>query len=134
MNLYLIKRNSRSYKHYEKLIKLFKGGLLNVQTPRICSKSRPKTMDETNVLELHFFKKKIKNKNIKIQNLHVGGVLSLASTGGGRVLASSSILTSSELVWRRELVTAPRLSFIALKSRLGKFSAASSLKSSNPTA
>ena len=58
----------------------------------------------------------------------------MASAGGGRVLASSSILTSSELVWRRELVAAPRLSFIALKSRLGKFSAASNLKSSNPAA
>ena len=56
----------------------------------------------------------------------------MASAGGGKVLASSSILTSSELVWRRELVAAPRLSFIALKSRLGKFSAASNLKSSNP--
>ena len=94
----------------------------------ICSKSRPKTMDETNVLELHFFKK----KKIKIQNLlHAGGASSLASVGGGKVLVSSSILTSSELVWRRELVAAPRLSFIALKSRLGKFSAASSLKSLN---
>ena len=62
MNLDLIKRNSHSYKHYEKLIKLFKGRLLNVQTPRICSKSRPKTMDETNVLELHFFKTKTKTK------------------------------------------------------------------------
>ena len=95
-------------------------------------------MDETNVLELHFFKKKkkqTKNENIKIQNLlHVGRVSSLASAGGRRVLASSSILTSSELVWRRELVAAPRLSFIALKSRLGKFSATSNLKSSNPAA
>ena len=27
------KKNSRSYKHYKKLIELFKGGLLNVQTP-----------------------------------------------------------------------------------------------------
>ena len=88
-------------------------------------------MDETNVLELHFLKKKKKKrKNI---SLHVGGVLSLASAGGGRVIASSSILTSSELDWRRELVAAPRLSFIVLKSRLGKFSAASSLKSLNPT-
>ena len=88
-------------------------------------------MDETNVLELHFFKK-IK---IKIQNLlHAGGASSLASAGRERVLASSSMLTSSELVQRRELVAAPRLSFIALKSRLGKFSAASSLKSSNPAA
>ena len=77
-------------------------------------------------------KKKTKN-NIKIQNLlHARGASSLASAGRGRVLASSSMLTSSELVWRRELVAAPRLSFIALKSRLGKFSAASSLKSSNP--
>ena len=91
-------------------------------------------MDETNVLDLHFLRKKQK-KNIKIQNLfHAGGVSSLASTRGGRVLASSSILTSSELVWRRELVAAPRLSFMVLKSRLGKFSAASSLKSSNPAA
>ena len=81
---------------------------------------------------ISFKKKKKKNKNIK--SLHMGGVSSLASAGGGRVLASSLILTSSELVWRRELVAAPRLSFIALKSRLGKFSAASSLKSSNPTA
>ena len=88
-----------------------------------------------NVLELHFFKEKKNNKNIKIQNLfHTRGVPSLASAGGGRVLASSSMLTSSELVWRRELVVAPRLSFIALKSRLGKFSTASSLKSSNPAA
>ena len=55
----------------------------------------------------------------------------MASAGGGRVLASSSILMSSELVWRRELVAATRLSFIALKSRLGKFSTVSSLKSSN---
>ena len=79
--------------------------------------------------------KKTKNKNIKIQNLlHVRGVSSLASAGGGRVLALSLILTSSELVWRRELVAAPRLSFIALKSRLEKFSAVSSLKSSNPAA
>ena len=89
-------------------------------------------MDKNNVLELHFFKKK---KNIKIQNLlHAGGASSLASAGRGRVLASSSMLTSSELVWRRELVAAPRLSFIALKSRLGKFSVASSLKSTNPAA
>ena len=74
-----------------------------------------------------------KKKNIKIQNLlHAGGASSLASIGGGKVLASSSMLTSSELVWRRELVAAPRLNFIALKSRLGKFSAAFSLKSSNP--
>ena len=58
----------------------------------------------------------------------------MASAGGGRVLALSSILTSFELVWRRELVTAPRLSFIILKSRLGKFSVASSLKSLNPAA
>ena len=64
----------------------------------------------------------------------MGGVSSLASAGEGRVLASSLILMSSELVWRRELVAAPRLSFIVLKSRLGKFSAASSLKSSNPAA
>ena len=77
----------------------------------------------------------LKKKKIKIQNLlHAGGASSLASVGGGRMLASSSILTSSELVWRRELVAAPMLSFIALKSRLGKFSVASSLKSSNPTA
>ena len=76
-----------------------------------------------------------KKKNIKIQNLlHAGGASSLASAGGERVLASSSMLTSSKLVGRRELVAAPRLSFIALKSRLGKFSAASSLKSSNPAA
>ena len=62
----------------------------------ICSKSRPKTMDENNVLELHFFKKK--KKNIKIQNLlHGGGASSLASTGEGRVLALSSMLTSSDL-------------------------------------
>ena len=48
----------------KELIKLFKGGLLNVQTPWICSKSRPKTMDETNVLELHFLeKKKTKKQN-----------------------------------------------------------------------
>ena len=58
----------------------------------------------------------------------------MAFAGGGRVLALSSILMSSELVWRRELVAAPRLSFIVLKSRLGKFSTASSLKSSNPAA
>ena len=56
----------------------------------------------------------------------------MASARGGRVLASSSILTSFELVWRRELVAAPRLSFMVLKSRLGKFYVVSSLKSSNP--
>ena len=60
--------------------------------------------------------------------------MSLRSFGGGGVQASSSILTSSELVWMRELVAAPRLSFIKLKSRLWKFSVASSLKSSNPVA
>ena len=59
---------------------------------------------------------------------------SLASTGGERVLASFSIFTSSKLVWIRELMAAPRLSFIELKSRLGKFSIAFSLKSSNPAA
>ena len=128
MNLYFDKKNSRSHKHYKKLIKLFKGGLLNVQTPWICLKPRPKTLDETNVLELHFLekKKKQKQKQQKIKlSLHAGG---------GSVLASSSMLMSSELVWRRELVAAPRLSFMTLKSRLGKFSAASSLKSSNPAA
>ena len=91
-------------------------------------------MDETNVLELHFFF--FLKKNIKIQSVVFmrEGASSLASTGGGRVLASSSMFTSSKLVWRRKLVAAPRLSFIVLKSRLGKFSAASSLKSSNPAA
>ena len=79
------------------------------------------------------FKKKKKEKKQK-HCLHVGGVSSLAFAGGGRVLASSSILMSSELVWKRELVAAPRLSFIILKSRLGKFLAASSLKSLNPVA
>ena len=62
----------------------------------------------------------------------MGGASSLGSTGGGRVLASSSIFTSSEFVWMRELVAALRLSFIKLKSRLGKFSATSNLKCSNP--
>ena len=64
----------------------------------------------------------------------MGGASTLTSTGGGRVLASSSVFTSFELVWMRELVAAPRLSFIELNSRLGKFSVASSLKSSNPVA
>ena len=98
-------------------------------------------MDEIRVLELHFsFLKKKKEKERKKKfkriksRLQAGGASSLTSAGGGRVLASSSIFTSSELVWRRELVAAPRLSFIALKSRLGKFSAMSSLKSSNPVA
>ena len=98
-------------------------------------------MDEIRVLELHFsfLKKKTekerkkKFKRIK-SRLQAGGASSLTSAGGGRVLVSPSIFTSFELVWRRELVAAPRLSFIALKSRLGKFSAMSSLKSSNPVA
>ena len=100
-------------------------------------------MDEIRVLKLHFYflkkeKKKKKKERKKVKNiksrLQAGGASSLTSAGGGRVLASSSIFTSSELVWRRELVATPRLSFIALKSRLGKFSAASSLKSSNSAA
>ena len=48
------------------------------------------------------------------------------------MLASSSTLTSSELVWRRELVAATRLSLIELKSTSGKFSIAYVLKSSKP--
>ena len=64
----------------------------------------------------------------------MGEASSLESTGGGRVLASSSIFTSLKLVWIRELMAAPRLSFIELKSRLGKFSIASNLKFSNPAA
>ena len=99
-------------------------------------------MDEIGVLELHFsfLKKKRREKERKKKfkyiksRLQVRGASSLTSVGGGRVLAPSSIFTSSELVGRRELVVAPRLRFITLKSRLGKFSAASSLKSSNPAA
>ena len=77
-------------------------------------------------------KKEIRRKKLTLKVSSLGGrgiVLRLAR--GGRVLASSSIFTSSELVWMRELVAAPRLSFTELKSRLGKFSTASSLKSSN---
>ena len=78
------------------------------------------------------FKKKKTLKYKVLSSCGRGIVLSICS--GGRVLASSSMFTSFELVWRRELVAAPRLSFIVLKSRLGKFSAAFSLKSSNPAA
>ena len=99
-------------------------------------------MDEIRVLELHFsfLKKKKERKKGRKRFQHIKsrlqaeGASSLTSAGGGRVLASSLIFTSSKLIWMRELVAAPRLSFIALKSRLGKFSAASSLKSSNPAA
>ena len=99
-------------------------------------------MDEIKV-QLHFSflkkkKKKEEERKKKVQHiksrLQAGGASSLTSVGGGRVLAPSSMFTSFELVWRNELVAAPKLSFIALKSRLGKFSAAFSLKSSNPAA
>ena len=91
---------------------------------KICSTSRPKTMDEIKVLELHFsFLKKKKERKKKVKHiksrLQAGGTSSLTSAGGGRVLASSLMFTSSKFVWRRELVAAPRLSFIVLKSRLG---------------
>ena len=86
----VFKKNSCSHNQRKKeLIKLFKGGLQGVQTPRICSKSRPKTMDDTNVLQLHFLKKKKSKSNRKLNYLHAGG---------GKVLASSSMFTSSELV------------------------------------
>ena len=63
-----------------------------------------------------------------------GGVLALGSSLGGKVVALSSILTSSELAWSRELVVAAWLSLMELKSTLGKFSIASILKSSKPAA
>ena len=76
---------------------------------KICSKSRPKNMDEIRVLELHFsFLKKKREKERKKKFKHIksrlqaGGPSSLTSIGGGRVLASSSIFMSFELVWRRE--------------------------------
>ena len=62
-NLYL--RKILVHIKKKELIKLFKGGLQSVQTPRICSKSRPKTMDEINVLKLHFLKKKKTAKAIE---------------------------------------------------------------------
>ena len=52
----------------------------------------------------------------------------MGSSLGGKVVALSSTLTSSELV-----VTV-RLSLMELKSTLGKFSIASILKSSKPAA
>ena len=89
----VFKKNSCSHKQRKKeLVKLFKGGLQGVQTPWICSQSRPKTMDDINVLQLHFLKKK-KKKNSKSNRK-----LNYVYAGGGKVLASSSMFTSSELV------------------------------------
>ena len=96
-------------------------------------------LEYLNYIFLFYKKKKKKRKErkkrltYKVSSLG-GRASSLASTGGGRVPASSSIFTSSELVWMKELVAARRLSFMELKLRLGKFSVASSLKSSNPAA
>ena len=71
-------------------------------------------MDEIKVLELHFYflnkkkkkKKREKERKKKVKHiksrLQAGGPSSLTSIGGGRVLASSSIFMSFELVWRRE--------------------------------
>ena len=83
---------------------------------KICSKSRPKTMDKIRVLELHFsFLKKKREKERKKKFKHIksrlqaGGASSLTSAGEGKVLASSSIFTSSKLVWKRELVAVEEL-------------------------
>ena len=93
--------------------------------------THPKTMDELNVFELHQKvpkqrtkqKRKKRRKNTEFcKNLSLSrGASNLGSYLDGWVEASSLMLTSSKLVWRRELVAAFKFSLMELKSTLGKF-------------